>query len=687
MGKINQLDKHVAELIAAGEVVERPSSVVKELVENSIDAGASTVTVEIRNGGTTYLRVTDNGSGILREDVPVAFLRHATSKVAKQSDLDAIATLGFRGEALASISAVSRVELLTRTKEELAGTRYVIEGGDEIVCEDVGCPEGTTIIVRDIFYNTPARMKFLKKDQTEANSIAGVLDKMALSHPEVSFRFLRDGKEQLHTPGDGKLKSAVYAVFGKEFTQGLLPVEYSLGGVQVRGYVSKPTASRPNRSMQHFFINGRYVKSRTAMVALEEGCKGSIMVGKYPACVLHLQISCEAVDVNVHPAKLEVRFINERPIFDAVYHAVKTALCAEDFPKAVQLPKQVPPLQTAVQIPPTILPNKPLFSHEEVPQQEKLAPWRQEPLSREETVEITRPVIAYPSTADHGPDDIRQDYRRKVNIDIEYEEPASPGIRFLHDSGVEKHDIPTSSPKETVSGPEEVRPLPELRCSGKEFLRDISQRELAVETNDVFPAEKQEETKALRDPGKVLGEAFHTYLIVERGEELVMIDKHAAHERMLYEKLKRENAEAFSQMLLEPIPVTLSKEEYAAVLESEELLEKAGFEIEDFGAGAVLVRSAPLSLDKSDISSAVMEIAGYLVNSKTDVTTERLDWLYHNIACRAAIKAGDITSPEELAALAARLEQEPDIRYCPHGRPVSIVLKKRDLEKQFGRIQ
>ena len=340
MGKINVLDAHVAELIAAGEVVERPASVIKEMVENAIDAGATAVTVEIKNGGVSYMRVADNGSGIAREDVPVAFLRHATSKVSGQSDLEAIGTLGFRGEALASIAAVARVELLTRTQEEAVGTRYVVEGGEEKLLDDAGCPQGSTFLIRDLFYNTPARMKFLKKDVTEANAVAGVLDKIALSHPEISLRFIREGKEQLHTPGDGKLQSAIYAVYGREFTRGLMPVDYTLNHVRVWGFVSRPANSRPNRSMQQFFINGRYVKSRTAMAALEEAFKGSVMVGKFPACVLHLEMSFQAVDVNVHPAKLEVRFVNERPVFDAVYHGVKSALQKEDRPKEVTLKGQ-----------------------------------------------------------------------------------------------------------------------------------------------------------------------------------------------------------------------------------------------------------------------------------------------------------------------------------------------------------
>ena len=627
MGKINRLDKHVAELIAAGEVVERPSSVIKELVENSIDAGAAAVTVEIKNGGTTYMRVTDNGCGILREDVPVAFLRHATSKVMNQDDLDSIATLGFRGEALASIAAVSRVELLTRTEEELAGTRYVIEGGDEQSCEDAGCPAGTTIMIRDIFYNTPARMKFLKKDQTEANSIAAVLDKIALSRPEVSLRFLRDGKEELHTPGDGKLKSAIYAVFGKEFTAGLIPVDYEFSGVKVWGYVSKPSAARPNRSMQNFFINGRYIKSRTAMVALEEGFKGSIMVGKFPACVLHLQLSFEAVDVNVHPSKLEVRFINERPIFDAVYHGVKTALNREDTPKLIKLPEKEPAPPPGPE-----------------PVQMKLSPSVK--AVSPDIEEKARPVISYPLP------ETPKAYSPHVNINIERDE--SDEMPVLRDSGISKQ---TEEPPVSWSI-----------------------REYAPAGENAAAAPAEESAK------KVLGEAFQTYVLVERGDELIFIDKHAAHERILYEKLKAESGGAYTQILLEPVAVTLDKNEYAAVLNAVDLLEKAGFELEDFGAGSVLVRSAPLSLGNEDAAEAVMEIAGYLLSAKTDVTTEHLDWLYHNIACRAAIKAGYNSPPEELINLVEKLERNSDIRYCPHGRPVSIIMKKKELEKQFGRI-
>lgn len=638
MGKINVLDKHIADLIAAGEVVERPASVVKELVENSIDAGAGSVTVEIRDGGVTLLRVTDNGCGIAREDVPVAFLSHATSKVAAQDDLNAIATLGFRGEALASVAAVAHVELLTRTAGELAGTRYGIDGGGEQFCEDAGCAVGTTMIVRDLFYNTPARMKFLKKDITEGNAVAAVVDKEALAHPEISFRFLRDGRETLHAPGDGKLKSAVYAVFGKEFTEGLIPLEYELNGIKASGFVSSPAAARPNRSMQNFFINGRYVKSRTAMVALEEGFKGSLMVGKVPACVLHLSVPFGAVDVNVHPAKIEVRFLNERPIFDAVYHGVKAALNKGDTPHVMKLSDSAAPLPRYAQ-PPAEQMHFALAAIQPV-----VFPGTALP-PQMPTPEPDFPQIPVPPAAS-----VPVAYRASVYVpDIERdEEDGQPEIVSLREQNAdpapasEEHSVRQSGP-EPESGPQE-------------------------------------------QPEKFVGEAFGTYIILERGDNLIFIDKHAAHERLLYEKLKAQSGESDRQLLLAPVTVTLDKNEYSAVLGSLDVCAKAGFEIEDFGSGTILVRTAPMILGGSGVAEAVMEIAGYLASCKTDVTTEKVDWLYHNVACRAAVKAGDPASPEELMDLVRRTERE-NIRYCPHGRPVFFLLTKKELERQFGRIQ
>ncbi len=657
MPKIQVLDKQVAELIAAGEVVDRPSSVIKELVENAVDAGASIITVEIRRGGITFMRVTDNGCGISPEDVPTAFLRHATSKVAQQDDLNSISTLGFRGEALASISAVSHVEVLTRVPGALSGVRYIGGGSEDFTLEEAGCPEGTTILVRDLFYNTPARMKFLKKDSTEGNSVAGILDKLALSHPEISFRFIRDGKEQLHTPGDGKLSSTIYAVYGREFSSALIPVNYELGHVKVEGFISAPSSSRPNRTMQNFFINGRFIRSRTAMAALEEAYKGSIMVGKFPACVLHMKLSFGAVDVNVHPAKLEVRFVNERPIFDAVYHGVKSALHAGDKPKVMELKRPVvSPYAPA--------PEKQEQLRMEIPRKPSVI---QQP--------VTRPVQAPPVPAPS-----RQAPVLLRDSEAPEQKPAFTG--FLE-------EILDREPQPEIKS-EPVRKLEPIR-EERPPLPVIPPPEPVKEEETPLPVEEKPIQELPAAPlrefhSRIIGETFGTYLMVEySADELMFIDKHAAHERLLYERLKRENAGGEAQTLLEPITVTLDKEEYTAVLDHVDDFAKAGFEVEDFGSGTVLVRSAPLLLDGGDAAEAVMEIAGYLASLKNRMTTEHLDWVYHNVACRAAMKAGDSISRQEMISLAEELEQNPEVRYCPHGRPVYILLRRQDIERQFGR--
>ena len=635
MPHIQVLDKHTAELIAAGEVVERPSSVVKELLENTIDAGATMVAVEIQNGGVTYIRITDNGAGIAREDVPTAFLRHATSKVRREEDLEAIGTLGFRGEALASIAAVSRVELLTCAAGETAGTRYTLEGGEDGRLEDTGCPQGTTIVVRDLFYNGPARMKFLKKDVSEANAVAGVVDRIALSHPEVSFRFIRDGREELLTPGDSQLRSCIYAVLGKEFSDSLLPVDYTLGGVHVHGFASKPAASRANRTMQHFFINGRYVKTRTAMAALEQAYKGAIMVGKFPACVLHLDMPPETVDANVHPAKIEVRFINEKPVFDAVYHGLKSALAAGDVPKQAVLP--------------------------------------------------VRPAVGQPQAEQ-----------------LHMEPPAAPRSPASHiDAILDKPPAQPTAPAPAVpSAPPAARPRPVLR-DGTDAPYYAAPSYLNIERTSVQPAAAPEPPPApppvreepaapppaekASEPVVYVGEVFHTYVIAQMGESLYVIDKHAAHERLLYNQLKA-TPHNDAQMLLEPVSVPLGREEYAAVTAELETLGAAGFEVEDFGGSTVLVRAVPLILSGCDAAAAIQEIAGGFVSGKRELTMDKLDWIYHSSACRAAVKAGDSSRPEELRQLAERVLQNDDIRYCPHGRPVCFELTRRELEKQFGRV-
>jgi len=640
LGKINLLDRHVAELIAAGEVVERPASVVKELVENAIDAGCTLLTVEIQNGGTTLMRVTDNGSGLEPEDIPKAFLRHATSKVRLEDDLLSISTLGFRGEALASIAAVSRVELLTCTEGALGGHRYKIDGGEETDFREVGCPKGTSVIVRDLFYNVPARMKFLKKDITESNAISAIIDRIALSHPEISVRLIRDGKETLRTSGDGKLKSAIFAVYGKDFTSGLLETNYTLAGVTVSGYVSKPAAARPNRNRQVFFINGRYVKTLTAMAAIEQAYKGSLMAGKFPVCVLHIEMTPAVVDVNVHPSKTEVRFTNDKPIFDAVYHGVKSALMAGDVPREIALPK--PPM-------PTVFPEQAQMRLNDLVEKtsERAAenPYRVLPgFPIQQNPERPRTPVPYQPPVRYAPP-------ASIDIDVEPEEPAQPIYP------------PTAG---------FTQPKPEVFSA-----------ERKPETNE--PERPSVPLGAEELPVRFLGEAFTTYALFEVGDRLVLMDKHAAHERILYEALKKTGRDTYAQLLLSPVSLTPQKEEFSALIENQALLSRAGYEIEEFGPGTLLIRAVPSILDQADAASLLLEIAQGLL-SGTGTDTGALDWIYHNIACRAAIKAGTPSLEQELLELIRQIFRNPDLRYCPHGRPTTVVLTRKELEKQFGRV-
>ena len=644
MPQINILPKHIAELIAAGEVVERPASIVKEIMENAIDAGADKITLEIKRGGITYIRITDNGCGIDRENIRKAFISHATSKISTADDLNAICTLGFRGEALASIAAVSRVEVMTRTEQESVGTRYCIEGGEETVIDDAGCPKGTTLVVRDLFYNTPARMKFLKKDVSEGNAVASVVDRIALSHPEVSVRFIRDSKDVLFTSGDGKLDSAIYKVLGRDFASTLIPCDYELEGVRVSGYISKPFNARPNRMMQYFFLNDRFIKTRTGMVALEEAYKNSIMVGKFPACVLKIQIAPGAVDVNVHPAKTEVRFANEKMIFNAVYYCAKSALQQGDTRVQASFSQKV-----ARQFMPPPTEGKQIRIYEQ--QLEKIK-------------EETKP---------------KQDFWTNTTSAEFKKEVEKPKPIVFNDNSkfeIEKNDEPNLIPcfKPTAQEPvpaSETKPEPVVTAP-------------IAEPEPVQPI--AEEIQPEPEPYRVIGEAFKTYILVEQGKKLLIIDKHAAHERMLFEKFKANRDGIETQMLLAPVTVTLSKEEYSAVLDNLDLLEKAGYHVEDFGGGMVIVSECPTAVADADLSEVIMELAGYLVTSQKELIPEKLDWIYHSTACRAAIKAGDRTSDYELNKFVEKLLSNPDIRYCPHGRPVLIEMSRYEIEKNFGRV-
>lgn len=656
MSKIKVLPKEIAELIAAGEVVERPASVIKELMENAIDAGSSSVTVEIKNGGITYIRVTDNGCGISREDIRNAFISHATSKISKRDDLYAIGTLGFRGEALASIAAVSNVEVLTRTPEEETGTRYCISAGEETLVDDAGCPLGTTIVVRDLFFNTPARMKFLKRDVSEANAVAGIVDKIALSNPDVSIRFIREGKSALFTSGSGDLKTAAYEIFGKDFADGLIEADYSFESVKISGLVSKPTKSRPNRNMQFFFVNGRLVKSGTASAALSEAYKNSIMVGKFPYCVLNITTAPGLVDVNVHPAKIEVRFANERTVFSAVYYAAKNALEHRDEAPKVTIPRTaqtelfepVRPKTEQMRLPekqPDFWNRMSSSEYRSAQQPEK--PTYQQPVAREDIITVASPDKK-PETADSEPSTIQH---------------------FL--------DAQRAKKEETAVIEADIRP-------------ELSEKAATL------PDEKPEETARALDtavdekpaelPVTVIGEAFKTYIIVQQGESIFLVDKHAAHERMLFNELVKNDSKRSTQMLLTPITVTLSKEEYSSVLDNLDMLMQAGFAVEDFGYSVVIVRECPMEISADEVADVVAELAGYLVENRQKLISEKKEWLLSLMACKAAIKGGMYTTEYERELFIKRLFASPEIRYCPHGRPVMIEITRRELEKNFGRV-
>ncbi len=656
MPKINLLDKHIAELIAAGEVVDRPCSVVKELVENSIDAGADSVTVEIQNGGNTFIRVTDNGCGIEPEDIPKAFLRHATSKIHEEWDLDRIMTFGFRGEALASVAAVSHVEIMTRTKDSSTGYRCEAtdEGTSEI--EEAGCPEGTTIIVRDLFYNTPARQKFLKKDVAEANAVAQVMDKMALSYPEVKFRFIRDGETKLTTYGNGDMLAVISAVYGRDFAKETIEVNYSPVGhdkMKLTGYITKPTASKPSRSFQNFFVNRRFVKTRTAMAALEEAFKGSSMIGKFPGCVLNLEIPPETVDVNVHPAKTEVRFVSEKEIFDLVYYGVKSALNQRDISAVLEESKKV---------------NKTFWND----------------ITDKKEIEHFENVVVQTTL----PQQPKTDFIPRTYKDVTYNLVESDNIPAKNNDNLASyridgdvtHTVQYKLRQAADKAVEEGTELP------KEYIEGIEVMKKAGAPVPVIPRNLETDPLPLGNL-KYVGEIFKTYILLESEDELVFVDKHAAHERILYEKL-RKGINAFDcQCLITPITCKLSDEQCAAVLENPSEMEKFGFMIDDFGRGTVLVRSLPFWVKAKEAESIIGEIADSIAGCKHDLTPEKLDRLYASISCRAAIKANDKNSQPELETIVNILLNDQSIKYCPHGRPVSTTISKNKLERMFGRQQ
>lgn len=684
MPKINILPKEVYSLIAAGEVVERPMSVVKEMIENSIDAGAKHITLEIKNGGTTYIRITDDGCGISAEDVKKVFISHATSKISTGEDLNSIATLGFRGEAMASIAAVSKVELLTRARGEETGTRYEIAGGEEIDFSEAGCPEGTTVVVRDIFFNVPARMKFLKKDVTEGNAVQGVVERIAISHPEISVRFIREGKQVLVTSGNSDLKSAVYSVFGSELSDTLIPVDYEYNSMRVSGYVSRPHQSRKSRAMQFFFINGRLVKSVTAMAALEQAYKNLIMVGRYPACVLNIEMDTKAVDVNVHPAKTEVRFVNERPVFDLIYYGVKTAVETKNSVKEGSMGAGQ---QFFAQGTVNTQTKKDYFVKPEKPSQLKFGEAKQNgwrvSSSTQYNAQPHKRADSYGNPADYkisaksvfSSEETVEDNEHTTVVSIDFSDKKKEQEK-------QPDTVSVNSPEKQAES-EIFKITPVFEKADDEPQVETASQDEAKQAQGIV-----EEENAAPD-FTVVGEAFRTYIIVEMENSLYYIDKHAAHERMNFERFKQQvkSEGVASQMLLAPVAVSLAPDEYEAIISNLDLLSKCGFSAEDFGSKSVIVRETPALLDGCDVKDLIIEIAQKLLEHKTDIEPDKMDWIFHSASCRSAVKGGDYTTPQERELFVKKLLSMPDIMYCPHGRPVMIKISRYELEKQFGRIQ
>lgn len=712
MPKINLLDKSVYELIAAGEVIERPASVIKELAENSIDAGAKTVTVEIKRGGITYIRVSDDGCGIAYEDIPTAFLRHATSKVFTADDLETINTLGFRGEALASVCAVGRVHMISKRSEDRLGTSYRIEGGEVLEYDRTGCADGTTIVIRDLFFNTPARLKFLKKDVTEGNYCAAVVEKLALSHPAISFRFIRDGKQTLMTGGDGEYYSAVYSVFGKQFAAGLVPVENIYRDISVIGYVSSPLATKKKRSMQHFFVNGRSVRSPLCSAALEEAFRNSIMVGNFPACVLCINIDPSQLDANISPTKTEVRFSNEKAVFDAIYFAVKNGLLGYDESREIKLP-----------------------AAETAPREDWEQPREPKPELKTMAVPSGRETVVYPQEKREPPKfTLRQEYpaaEQQVMTEVvpplfKKPEPKErpletyPGFAFISEKSFKPRensagDIVSRMKKETAAALFEAEQAAEIseETSAAEPNVPVSEQNATAEENaaaaeisstegsapvtaDESPvppqemsgqraAETAQGSETPREQVRVVGEIFKTYIICESAEGMLLIDKHAAHERINFERFKA-GVNMHGQLLLEPHALALSPEEYDALSRYSERLAEVGLLLRFEENGQVLVEGMPQLLDHVDPEELVGGIAELITNENDNAEGALFDDILHTMACKASVRANEDNTIEELAALADRVINDRAIRYCPHGRPVLTQLSKRQLEKYFSRI-
>ena len=689
MPDIHVLDSHVADLIAAGEVVERPASVAKELMENAIDAGASSLTVEISHGGMVFLRVTDNGRGIPAPQLKTAFLRHATSKLATEYDLEAIGTLGFRGEALAAISAVSRVEVLSRTADSELGASLLLDGGVPGEVEEAGCPLGTTMVVRDLFFNTPARLKFMKKDSAEGAAVFAVVQRVALSHPEVSVKFIRDGKQELLTPGDGQLRSAVYAVLGRELALGLREVKSAGDEMTVTGFVSMPACCRASRSWQFFYVNGRQVKSRLMMAALEEAYKNQKMVGKFPACVLHLETRFNSVDVNVHPAKTEVKFTAERQVFSAIYHGVLSALDGDRSHPAMALggKEKKPSVQdqlTAYQVK-MALGSDHVQVHDSGAVRPASLPVR--PAAPVHTATTAapapKPERLFPPVEEISTPDSKNvgSFRTRRPVDVQVDEddpefgPAAAPAPVYHEAPKTEQPAPRqqAAPAPVII---EETPIPQPEPPAPPAEEIPAATEAPV--GEPVPAEEEPL------PWRVAGEVLNTYIIVEQGDRVFFIDKHAAHERMNFDRMKAQGYDPMSQTLLSPVICRLPGEEMAALLDHQALLGEFGFDVDELG-GQLAVRQAPFDVEEGDIEATLTEIAQKLLTTGTADPSAARDDLMHTMACKAAIKGGWKTSLPELEHIAAAV-MDGSVKYCPHGRPVAIELTRHELEKQFKRI-
>lgn len=712
MAVIHVLDKHTAELIAAGEVVERPASVVKELLENSIDAGATLVTVSIESGGVKLIEISDNGTGIEAEYISTAFIRHATSKIETPDDLTNIHTLGFRGEALASIASVARVELTTRTEVDEFATVYRIEGGEEVSREPGARAVGTTIRVKDLFYNTPARMKFLKKDSSEGTFVSDTVTHVALSHPEVSVKFIREGKLQYVTPGDGQLRGAAYAVLGREFSRDLIELKNQEGVYRITGLITPPKSCRASRSMQHFYINGRYVRNRTMMAGMEMAFKGTMMQGKFPGSILLLEMPADLVDVNVHPAKIEARFARENDVFDVVYHAVKLALAqpgtgerlftfeADKKDEKAEKPKiDADIIKNGVknnnftglsaiirgQADPGVLPQQ----HWE-PAKPAAAPQQPAPAAAMQ-IPTAPSVPRWKGSAQN--EDMLDPFVTLHSPKLETTKAPEPFRAAASETQLDVEpefgETKLHSPRDHMAAWNPAQEAPKEEPESAPCAETEPDAPEAAEQETVLAEPEQmnfDPTVDQPEPLRYVGEVFRTYILAERGDELCLIDKHAAHERQLYEKLAANYGNVPSQMLLEPAAIDLAAEEKQALLDNIPLLENAGLEIADFGGNTVVLRAVPADVEPQNAESLLVEIANKLLKGGHDALSEHTEWVLHSISCRAAIKAGDKSSPQELLALAEKILSGEVPPFCPHGRPCVLKLTRKELEKQFGRI-